>query len=148
MLLSIVLIAQLGSVLGDIDSVIVDGGIPEPLITRPGDPLAGRAAFVDRDGAHCLLCHRVTQLDAPFQGTLGPDLSRYGDTMDIARARLQLVDATRLNPNTVMPAYYRTRGLRQVAKAYRGQPVLTAQQIEDILAFLATLTAQEDSPDD
>lgn len=118
---------------------VESGGIARPLSERPGDPEAGREAFVRREHGHCLLCHRVASLDAPFQGNLGPDLSRFGERMDIRRARLRLVDASRLNPDTVMPSYYRSEGLNRVATAYRGRTALSAQQIEDILTYLASL---------
>lgn len=127
---------------GLVASSAAAAGLAEPISDRPGNPVAGRAAFVDRASGHCLLCHRVAGLDEPFQGNLGPDLSDFGRRMDLALTRLRLVDATRLNPQTVMPAYYRSEGLTQVAPEYRGRPVLSAQQIEDILAFLATLKTE------
>lgn len=126
------------------DYTVSDGAIPVPLTDRPGDPARGAAIFVDREGAHCLLCHAVDSLDAPFQGDLGPDLTGYGDIMDEGLTRLRLVDATRLNPETVMPAYHRIDGLREVQSRYRGRPVLTAQEIEDMIAYLRTL--RDDNP--
>ncbi|MGF1474107.1 MAG: sulfur oxidation c-type cytochrome SoxX [Geminicoccaceae bacterium] len=122
---------------------IVDGGITAPLTDQPGDPDAGREAFIDRDGGHCLLCHAVSSLDEPFQGTLGPDLSDFGSRMDLAETRLRLVDATELNPETVMPAYHRTRGLRQVQTMFQGKPVLSAQAVENILSYLTTLKTED-----
>jgi len=111
-----------------------------PLTGLPGDPQRGRVVVLDRDRGHCLLCHRIAQLDEGFQGTIGPSLSDVGRRLDAATLRARLVDPTRLNPDTVMPAYYRVEGLRQVAVAYRGRPILTAQEVEDVVAFLATLT--------
>ncbi|MEM7497718.1 MAG: sulfur oxidation c-type cytochrome SoxX [Pseudomonadota bacterium] len=121
------------------DYRIVDGAIPEPLTDVPGDPARGAAIFADREGAHCLLCHGVDSLDAPFQGDLGPDLSGYGAVMDKEVTRLRLVDATRLNPDTIMPAYHRIERLREVQARYRGRPVLSAQEIEDVIAYLDSL---------
>lgn len=122
---------------------IVDGAIPAPLTDAPGDPSKGRALFIDREGAHCLLCHRVSSLDEPFQGTVGPDLSDYGTVIDEAVTRLRLIDATLLNPDTVMPAYHRIEALREVQTRYRGRPILSAKDIEDVLAYLKTLLPDE-----
>ena len=112
----------------------------EPLTESAGDPARGRVVVLDRDRGHCLLCHQIAQLDEEFQGTIGPPLANVGRRLSVPELRARIVDPTRLNPTTVMPAYYRTENLRQVAKAYRGQPILSAREIEDVVAFLATLT--------
>lgn len=119
-----------------------------PLTGVPGDPERGRAVVLDRDRGHCLLCHRIAQVNDDFQGSIGPSLSEVGGRLDAAALRARLVDPTRLNPDTVMPAYYRVEGLRQVADAYRGRPILTAQEVEDVVAFLATLTGDAGSRPD
>jgi len=100
----------------------------------------GREVFVSRDAGHCVLCHSVRSLDVPFQGTVGPDLSAVGGRLSRDQIRLRIVDFSRINPDTLMPPYYRIAGLRQVAPQYDGQPVLTAVQVEDLVAYLATLT--------
>jgi L-cysteine S-thiosulfotransferase len=122
---------------------VVGDGIPEALSDSPGDAAIGRTVFIDRDRGHCLLCHRVAGLDEPFQGDIGPDLSAVGERLSPAQLRLRVVDPTQLNPDTAMPAYHRTRDLRQVAAAYVGKPMLTAQEVEDVVAYLATLRHQE-----
>jgi len=122
---------------------VVGDTIPEALSDSPGDAANGQTVFVDRDRGHCVLCHRVAGLDEPFQGDIGPDLSAVGERLSPAQMRLRLVDPTRLNPDTAMPAYHRTHDLRQVAEAYVGVPVLTAQEVEDVVAYLATLRRQE-----
>ena len=99
----------------------------------------GRDVFLDRDAGHCLLCHQVEQLDEPFQGNLGPDLSDIGSRLSTAELRERIVDPTRINPQTVMPAYYRTSDLRQVGTEYIGKPILNARQVEDVVAFISTL---------
>jgi sulfur-oxidizing protein SoxX len=113
----------------------------EPLTDRPGDPERGRAVLLDRDRGHCLLCHAIDQVDEGFQGSIGPPLSDVGDRLGTGELRRRIVDPTRLNPATAMPAYFRTDGLRQVAAEYIGKPILTAQEVEDVVAFLATLSA-------
>lgn len=112
---------------------------PDPLTSAPGDPAAGQAIFTDRAGGNCVLCHRVEGLAAPFQGDVGPDLTEVGLRLTQAQLRFRVVDASRLNPATVMPPYYRTVGLTRVAPEFRDRPVLTAEQVEHLVAYLASL---------
>jgi sulfur-oxidizing protein SoxX len=72
-------------------------------------------------------------------GNIGPTLSGVAQRLSAAQMRLRIVDQSRLNPATVMPAYYRTEGLSLVAPSFQGKPVLNAQQIEDVIAYLQTL---------
>jgi sulfur-oxidizing protein SoxX len=109
-----------------------------PLTAAAGDPVRGREVLMGRDG-NCLLCHAVPQTGARFMGDLGPPLSGVGSRLSAGQLRLRLVDMKRLNPQTIMPSYFRTEGLVQVAEPYRGKPVLTAQQIEDVVAYLRSL---------
>ncbi len=112
----------------------------EPLTMEPGRVATGREIFVDRASGHCVLCHRVAELDAPFQGDLGPELSSIGARLSASQIRFRVVDASRLNPASIMPPYYRAEDLAQVAEAYRGKTVLTGQQIEHLVAYLSSLT--------
>jgi sulfur-oxidizing protein SoxX len=114
----------------------------EPLTNEPGRAAAGRQIFVDRASGHCVLCHRVAGLDVPFQGDLGPDLSTIGERFSPAQIRYRIVDVSRLNPGTIMPPYYRTDALDQVAQRYRGKTVLTGEEIEHLVAYLSSLTAR------
>ena len=116
---------------------VTGDAIAQPLTSEPGDPVRGRKLVVDRDAAGCVLCHAVP--GEPLAGNIAPTLAGAGARLSPAQLRLRVVDSTRLDPNTPMPAYYRTEGLKQVAAAYRGRPVLSAQQVEDVVAFLATL---------
>lgn len=117
----------------------VDGdAILAPLTEPPGDPARGREVMAGRD-ANCLLCHAVPETGVRFMGNIAPPLSGIGSRLSAAQLRLRVVDQSRLNPETVMPSYYRIEGLTRVASAYRGKPVLTARQIEDVVAFLQTL---------
>jgi sulfur-oxidizing protein SoxX len=118
---------------------IVGEAIPASLTGAAGDPERGRAVLVDRRLGACLLCHTGPFAEEKFQGTLAPDLSRAGSRWSEGQLRLRLVDPTRLNPDTIMPAYYRVEGLTRAGLAWRGKPILTAEQIEDVIAFLATL---------
>ena len=118
---------------------VVGDTIPEPLTGTSGDPAAGRAIVVDRRLGACLLCHTGPFAEERFQGTLAPDLSGAGSRWSAGQLRLRLVDATRLEPATIMPPYYRVDGLTRVGSPWLGRPILTAQQVEDVVAFLATL---------
>ena len=117
----------------------VDGdAIREPLVPVTGDATRGREVLLGRDG-NCLLCHAVPETGARFMGNLAAPLSGVGARLTAGQLRLRIVDSTRLNPDTIMPSYYRADGLNQVAEAWRGKPVLTAQQVEDTVAYLLTL---------
>jgi sulfur-oxidizing protein SoxX len=121
---------------------IVDAAIPVSLTGAAGDAARGRAIVLDRRLGACLLCHTGPFPEEKFQGTLAPDLSRTGSRWSEGELRLRLVDATRLNSDTIMPAYYRVDGLTRVGERWRGKPILTAEQIEDVVAFLMTLRDQ------
>jgi len=113
--------------------------IPASLTGAPGDPVRGRAIVGNRQVGLCLLCHTGPFPEERFQGNLAPDLSRAGARSSAGALRLRIVDASRLNPNTIMPPYYRVDGLARVAPSFRGKPILSAEQIEDVVAFLMTL---------
>jgi len=117
---------------------IVDDAIPDSLTGSPGDPARGRAIVLMRQST-CLLCHSGPFPEEKFQGTMAPDLRGTGSRWSEGQLRLRLVDAAKLNPTTIMPAFYRVDGLQRVGPAWRGKPILTAQQIEDVVAFLSTL---------
>lgn len=118
--------------------VVVGDGIPQPLAPA-GDAARGRALLIARDPANCILCHGLTDAAVRFAGNLAPPLDGAGSRLSIAQLRLRVADSSRINPETIMPAYYRTDGLRAVAAAYQGRPVLTAQQVEDVVVYLSTL---------
>ena len=118
---------------------VVGDGIPQPLAAAPGDPARGRAIVASRTVGLCLLCHAGPIAEERFQGTLAPSLAGAGGRWSVAQLRLRIVDAARLNPDTIMPPYHRTSGLRRVAGPYAGRPILTAGQVEDVVAWLATL---------
>ncbi len=118
---------------------VVGDGIPAALEGRVGDPARGRAIVATRQQGLCLLCHAGPIPEERFQGNLAPDLAGAGARWSVAQLRLRLVDARRLNPESIMPAYYRTEGLTRVGRAWEGKPLLDAQQLEDVVAYLATL---------
>ena len=116
--------------------------IPAPLIeltTDQATAASGQAVFVEREAGHCVLCHQVESLNAPFQGDLGPALSDVGSRLSPGQIRFRLVDPSQLNPNTIMPSYFKTDHLRQLPDQYMGQPVLDARQIEQLVIYLTSL---------
>jgi len=117
---------------------IVGDGIPDSLTGTPGDAARGRALVLDRTST-CILCHSGPFPETRFQGDLAPDLSGSGTRWSASQLRLRLVDAPRLNPETIMPSYYRVEDLVRVGRNWSDKPILTAAQIEDIVAYLATL---------
>lgn len=117
---------------------IVGDGIPVSLTGGPGDAARGRALVLDR-ASTCILCHSGPFPETRFQGDLAPNLAGAGSRWSVSQLRLRLVDASRLNPETIMPSYYRVDGLVRVGQTWRDKPILSAEQIEDIVAYLATL---------
>jgi L-cysteine S-thiosulfotransferase len=116
-----------------------DDAIPLPLDGAAGDAARGKAIVLDRHVGLCLLCHSGPFPEERFQGDLAPSLAGVGTRLSAGQIRLRIVDASRVNPQTIMPAYFRTEGLTRVAPSQRGKTVLSAQQIEDVVAFLVTL---------
>jgi len=116
---------------------VVGDAIPLALSSEPGDAARGRSIVVNRDAGACTLCHAVPGEQA--FGNIAPTLAGVGARLSPAQLRLRVADSTRVSPDTPMPAYYRTEGLTQVAAAYHGKPILSAQQLEDVVAYLATL---------
>lgn len=116
----------------------VDGdGIPAPLNGLIGNADRGRALVVARDPANCVLCHAVP--GAPIAGNLATSLEGAGRRLTAAQLRLRVVDLQRVVPQTIMPSYYRIEGRNAVAPNYRGRPILDAQAVEDVVAYLRTL---------
>ena len=112
--------------------------IPASLTGAKGDPARGRAIVANRQVGLCLLCHSGPFPEERFQGDLAPDL-RSATRLTEGQIRQRIVDSTKVNPQSIMPAYYRTEGLERVAPAYRGKTILSAEQIEDVVAYLTTL---------
>ena len=119
--------------------LIVGDAIPDTLTGKPGDPARGRVVVATRQQGLCLLCHSGPFPEERFQGNLAPSLAGAGSRWSESQLRLRLVDAQRLNPDTIMPPYYRLSGLQRVAPGFAGKTLLSAEQIEDVVAYLATL---------
>ena len=119
--------------------VIAGDAIEQPLTREPGDPARGRAIVTNRQLGLCLLCHGGPFPEERFQGTIATNLAGAGTRLTEGQLRLRIVDARRLNPESLMPAYGRSEGFNRVGRAWQGKSVLDEQQIEDVVAFLRTL---------
>jgi L-cysteine S-thiosulfotransferase len=102
-----------------------------------GDAARGREVFVSREGGHCVLCHAVPGVDVA--GNVGPPLAGVGSRLSPEQLRLRVADISKWRPAVAMPSFHRTEGLQRVSPEYRGKPVLSGQQVEDVVAWLATL---------
>lgn len=119
---------------------VVEGiEIPAPLTDQPGNAGRGMALVRDTRNVTCLICHHLPIAGEPDMGRIGPDLAGVGSRMTPGALRLRLVNPKRINPDTIMPAYYRVEGLIDVQAPYVGRPIYTAQQIEDVVAYLSQL---------
>jgi sulfur-oxidizing protein SoxX len=118
---------------------VTGDAIEQSLTGSPGDPERGEKIVTNRQVGLCLLCHSGPYPQERFQGSMAPDLKGAGSRWSEGQLRLRIVDAARINPQTIMPPYYRTDGLDRVAGPFRGKPILSAEQIEDVVAYLMTL---------
>lgn len=113
--------------------------VPQSLTGAAGDAERGRALAWARDRGNCVACHAIPGPDMATHGNLGPPLKGIADRQGEGQIRARIVDARAFNPGSLMPSYYRTDGLKRVAKALAGRPVLSAAEVEDMVAFMLTL---------
>lgn len=113
--------------------------IPASLTGAPGDAGKGQAIVMNRQTGLCVLCHSGPFPDARMQGTLAPYLNGVGSRLSEGQLRLRMVDGSKMNPDTIMPSFYRVDGLQRVAAKFEGKPLLSAEEIEDVVAYLKTL---------
>jgi len=121
---------------------VVGDSIYESLSSTPGDASKGRAIVASRQTGLCLLCHSGPFPEERFQGNLAPELTGSSAQLSAPQLRARIVDASRFNSNTIMPAYYKTENLNRVAPKFTGQTILNGQEIEDVIAFLVSLNTQ------
>src|SRR4051812_20475506 len=110
----------------------------ERALAGPGDAARGKAIVTARE-TNCLLYHEIPGAGRAPMGNVGPALAGVGSRVPEAILRERIVDPSRLNPATLMPSYHRVEGLNRVPAGLRGKPVLSAQEVEDVVAFLRTL---------
>jgi L-cysteine S-thiosulfotransferase len=119
--------------------VIKGDAIAVSLTGQKGDPQRGRAVVASRQTGLCLLCHAAPIPEIRLQGNIGPDLKGVATRWNEGQLRLRIVDSSKVNADTIMPSYYRFDRLTRVAAGFRDKPVLTPEQIEDVVAYLLTL---------
>ncbi|MFY8064302.1 MAG: sulfur oxidation c-type cytochrome SoxX [Usitatibacteraceae bacterium] len=120
----------------------IEDGISQPLGGLVGDAARGKAIVSNRQQGLCVLCHQLPEsigVPLAFQGNLAPSIAGAGGRWSAAQLRSRIVDSRKLNPTSVMPAYHRTEGLTRVGTAWQQKPILDAQQVEDVVAYLVTL---------
>ena len=122
--------------------IVVGDAIFDSLSGVPGDPVRGRAIVASRQTGLCLLCHSGPFLEERFQGNLAPELSMSSKRLTAPQVRARIADASHFNPGTIMPTYYKAEHLKRVGPKWIGQPILNEQEIEDVVAFLASLNTQ------
>jgi len=114
--------------------------IEEPLCGLQGDPLRGRKIVIDTHSGNCLACHMMPIPEEPLHGTVGPPLYGIGARLTEGQIRMRVVDEQKINPATIMPGFYSDPRLaNRVANDYWGKTFLTAQQLEDVVAYLMTV---------
>ncbi|MGB5179271.1 MAG: sulfur oxidation c-type cytochrome SoxX [Gammaproteobacteria bacterium] len=119
---------------------VVDYGIAEPLCGLAGDVQRGSEIASDGSRGNCLACHQLPIPDVEAYGTIGPPLAGIASRLSVPMIRLRVVDTRNINPMSIMPGFYRDpRLINRPGKKYRGRTFLTAQQVEDVIAYLATL---------
>ncbi len=118
---------------------VENGGVPKPLTDEPGNPARGRQIVRDMGHVTCLICHRMPIPEEPDHGEIGPSLEGVGSRLTVPQLRLRLIDSKQVNPDSVMPSYHRTTGFTRIGAQYESRPIYSAQQIEDVVAYLALL---------
>lgn len=119
--------------------VVNGNSIPKSLTGKSGDAKKGRDVVIHRQKGNCLACHTLPIPEQQFHGEVGPDLNGVASRLSEGEIRLRVVNPKFANPDTIMPAFYRTEGLNRVWKKFEGKPMLTAEEVEDVVAYLKTL---------
>lgn len=120
-----------------------DGAVSKSLTGTPGDAAAGAKAFSNRKQGNCLACHANTDMaDQPFHGEVGPSLDGVATRWTEAELRGIVANSKKTFEGTIMPAFYITEGYNRPLEKFEGKSVLTAQQVEDIVAYLMTLKSE------
>ena len=119
--------------------VVGESSIPKSLTGEKGDAEKGRAVAIHRRKGNCLACHVMPIPEQPYHGETGPDLHGVGARYTEGELRLRIVNPKVINEATMMPSFYRLDGFHRVHKKFQGKTVLSAQEVEDVVAYLMTL---------
>jgi sulfur-oxidizing protein SoxX len=120
-------------------TVVDESSIEKSLTGVPGNAKKGRALAINRKRGNCLACHQMPIPEQQFHGNIGPELEGIGSLYSAGELRLRLVNSKIINPDTIMPAFYKNNGYSRVLKKFKGKTILSAQEVEDIVAYLLTL---------
>jgi sulfur-oxidizing protein SoxX len=119
---------------------VTDYAIKSPLCGLKGDAANGKLIMLDGHKGNCLACHQLPVDGVEAYGTIAPPLAGIANRMTEGQLRMRVVDSRNLNPMSIMPGFYRDPSLiNRPAKAYAGKTFLTAQEVEDVIAYLVTL---------
>ena len=119
--------------------IVDESSIPKSLTGKPGNSKKGRKLAVHRKKGNCLACHKMPIPEQQFHGEIGPDLAGVGSRYSAGELRLLIVNPKVVNEDTIMPAFYKNTGFNAVLKKFKGKTVISAQDVEDIIAYLLTL---------
>lgn len=119
--------------------IVDEHAIPKSLTGKAGDPANGRKVAIHRKKGNCLACHSMPIPEQQFHGNIGPDLAGVASRYSEGELRLRLVNPKVVNEDTIMPAFYKNDGYTAVLKKFKGKTVISAQEVEDIVAYLMTL---------
>ena len=121
---------------------VVGGAIARSLTGKAGDPVKGRKTAINRKKGNCLACHVMPVPEQADHGAVGPPLNDVGSRLGAGEIRLRIVNPKIVNPDTIMPAFYRIHGLHRVQKKWQGKTIISAQDVEDLVAYMMTLKGQ------
>lgn len=122
------------------DYKVVDGAIPASLTGAAGDPANGKKVAIHRKKGNCLACHSLPIPEEQFHGEVGPDLAGVASRYSAGEIRARVVDPKMANPDTIMPSFHKWDGLHRVIDKFRDKTILSAEEVEDVVAYLMTLT--------
>ncbi|MEK9672584.1 MAG: sulfur oxidation c-type cytochrome SoxX [Rhodospirillaceae bacterium] len=119
--------------------VVDKSSIPASLTGKPGDPANGKKVVIDRKKGNCLACHVMPIPEQAYHGNIGPELNGVGKRYSAGELRLRIVNPKVINSETIMPAFYKNDGFHRVLKKFKGKTIISAQDVEDVVAYLMTL---------
>lgn len=122
------------------DVAIVEGEVAASLTGQAGDAAEGRKVFSNRKLGNCLACHMNAEMpEQTFHGEVGPPLDGVADRWTAAQMRAILTNSRAVFEDTIMPSFYRDSGYNRTLDKFEGKTILSAQQVEDVIAYLQTL---------
>jgi sulfur-oxidizing protein SoxX len=125
------------------DVAFADGVVESSLTGQAGDPVAGRSVFANRKQGNCLACHMNDDLtEESFHGEVGPPMDGVADRWSQGEMRAIVTNSKKVFEDTIMPAFYIDSGYARPLEDFAGKSILTAQQVEDVVAYLMTLKGE------